>query len=59
VVKFPGTAADERDTLEQFLDFHRHRVLEALDGLSPDEAAAALLPATDLTIAGIVKTPAS
>lgn len=55
VVKFPDVAADERDTLEQFLDFHRQSVLQALDGVSDTAAAARLLPATNLTIGGIVK----
>ncbi|BCJ75879.1 mini-circle protein [Catellatospora sp. IY07-71] len=55
MVRFPDIAADERDTLEQFLDFHRYCVLSALDGLSDDDAAAQLLPATNLTIGGIIK----
>jgi hypothetical protein len=29
VIAFPEVAADERTTLEQFLDFHRHDVLAA------------------------------
>ncbi|MEV2240636.1 DUF664 domain-containing protein [Micromonospora sp. NPDC049891] len=55
MVKFPDVAADERSTLEQFLDFHRQCVLDTLDGLSHVDAAATLLPATELTIGGIVK----
>lgn len=55
MVKFPDVAAGERDTLEQFLDFHRHRVLQVLDEVSDDNAASRLLPATNLTIGGIVK----
>lgn len=55
MVRFPDVAADERATLEQFLDFHRACVLSALDGVSDDAAATALLPATSLTIGGIVK----
>ncbi|MFF5217370.1 DinB family protein [Micromonospora sp. NPDC000442] len=55
MVKFPDVAADERSTLEQFLDFHRQCVLDTLDGLGHDDAAARLLPATQLTIGGIVK----
>jgi uncharacterized damage-inducible protein DinB len=55
VTEFPDVAADERTTLEQFLDFHRHSVLTALDDVSDKDAAATLLPATALTIGGIVK----
>jgi uncharacterized damage-inducible protein DinB len=47
--------ADERTTLEHVLDAHRHAVLRALDDLRDDDAAATLLPATDMTIGGIVK----
>jgi uncharacterized damage-inducible protein DinB len=55
VIGFPELAAGERATLEQFLDFHRRCVLEAIDGVSDVEAAASPLPATSLTIGGIVK----
>jgi uncharacterized damage-inducible protein DinB len=55
VVDFPEVAADERTTLEQFLDFHRGRVLEVLADTSDADAARAFLPATKLTIGGIVK----
>ncbi|MBQ1047377.1 DinB family protein [Micromonospora sp. C51] len=55
MVGFPDVAADERSTLEQFLDFHRQCVLDTLDGLGRDDAATRLLPATDLTIGGIAK----
>jgi uncharacterized damage-inducible protein DinB len=55
VVDFPDVAAGERTTLEQFLDFHRHCVLAALSGVSDADAGRRLLPATKLTIGGIVK----
>ena len=55
MIRFPDLVADERTTLEQFLDFHRHSVLEMVDGVGDDDAAAALLPATTMTIGGIVK----
>ncbi|MEV4414843.1 DinB family protein [Catellatospora sp. NPDC049609] len=55
MIDYPDIAAGERATLEQFLDFHRSCVLDALDGLSGDDAAARLLPATSLTIGGIVR----
>ncbi|MFC9690590.1 DinB family protein [Kribbella sp. NPDC056951] len=52
---YPSTTADERDALEQFLDFHRDRVLKALDEVSDTEAATRVLGATDMTVGGIVK----
>ncbi|GAA0593633.1 DUF664 domain-containing protein [Kribbella sandramycini] len=54
-MSYPETNADERASLEQFLDFHRGRVLRALDGVSDAEAAARVLPATDMTVGGVVK----
>ncbi|MGK5678157.1 DinB family protein [Actinoplanes sp. URMC 104] len=51
----PHLHPPERETLEQFLEEHRALVRAALDGLSDDVAAARLLPATDMTIGGIVK----
>lgn len=41
--------------LEQFLDFHRAAVVSALDGVTDEEAARRVLPATELTVGGIVK----
>ncbi|MEV0286382.1 DinB family protein [Kribbella sp. NPDC050820] len=52
---YPQVATDERPMLEQFLDFHRAAVLRALDGLTDEQAAQHLLPATELTVGGIVK----
>ncbi|MFF5079253.1 DUF664 domain-containing protein [Actinoplanes sp. NPDC000266] len=52
---FPHLHPSERDTLAQFLDQHREWTLAALDGLDEADAAARLLPATDMTIGGIVK----
>jgi uncharacterized damage-inducible protein DinB len=46
---------DERTTLERFLDEHRAGVLRALDGLADADAAARLLPHTEMTVGGIVK----
>ena len=51
----PHLHPDERDTLLQFLDRHRTSVLATLDGLTDEAAAARLLPATDMTIGGVVK----
>lgn len=52
---YPDVAAGERQSLEQFLDFHRAAVLNTLDGLTDAEAAARVLPATELTVGGLVK----
>jgi uncharacterized damage-inducible protein DinB len=52
---FPEVAAGERAMLAQFLDFHRAAVVEVLDGVTDVEAAARVLPATELTVGGIVK----
>ncbi|MEV4345822.1 DUF664 domain-containing protein [Actinoplanes sp. NPDC049596] len=52
---FPQLHSSERDTLAYFLDQHRERTPAALDGLADADAAARLLPATDMTIGGIVK----
>lgn len=52
---YPDVAAGERPTLEQFLDFHRAGAVQTLDGLTDVEAVAHVLPATELTIGGIVK----
>lgn len=52
---FPEVAAGERRTLEQFLDFHRAAVVETLAGVTDEEAARQALPATELTVGGIVK----
>ncbi len=46
---------DERTALEQRLDQYRAIAAAALVGLSWDDASSRLLPATDLTIAGIVR----
>jgi len=46
---------DERTALVQRLDHYRHIATAALTDLDWEDASARLLPATDLTIAGIVK----
>lgn len=51
----PQLAADERTTLEEFLEQHRQTVLRACAGLSDATAAERLLPHTAMTIGGIVK----
>jgi hypothetical protein len=52
---YPAIAADERSTLDQLLDFHRAGVVRTLDDLTDAEAAAGVLPATELTVGGVVK----
>ncbi|RZT27756.1 uncharacterized protein DUF664 [Kribbella sp. VKM Ac-2569] len=52
---YPNVTADERRSLEQFLDFHRAGVLQTLDDVSDTEATTRLFPATELTVGGIVK----
>ncbi|MEU4195273.1 DinB family protein [Kribbella sp. NPDC026611] len=52
---YPNVSAGERQSLEQFLDFHRAAVLRSLAEVDATEAAARVLPATDLTVGGIVK----
>jgi Protein of unknown function (DUF664)/SET domain len=52
---YPELRADERTTLEQFLDHYRRAVLTRLNGLTDVQAAAQVLPATNLTVGGIVK----
>ena len=46
---------DERTALEQRLDHHRALVVSALTGLDHDQASRRVLPATDLSVLGIVK----
>lgn len=46
----PRLRAPERETLEQFLDQHRAMVVAALDGVAGADAAARLLPHTEMTI---------
>jgi len=54
-VSYPPLNADERTTLTAFLDAYRADVLSRLDRVTPSQAAAHLLPGTDMTIGGIVK----
>jgi uncharacterized damage-inducible protein DinB len=54
-VSRPPLHADERTTLTTFLDAYREDVLSRLGRVTPEQAAARLLPGTDMTIGGIVK----
>jgi uncharacterized damage-inducible protein DinB len=55
MIDYPQVAADERTMLEQFLDFHRAVVVQTLDEVTDEQAVARVLPATELTVGGIVK----
>jgi uncharacterized damage-inducible protein DinB len=52
---YPQTRADERTTLEQFLDYYRRVVVTKIEDLDEERASCRALPATDLTVGGIVK----
>ena len=53
--EYPDVRADERTTLEQFLDQYRRTVAGQIADLDSTMAAAQVLPATDLTVGGLVK----
>lgn len=50
----PHLQADERTTLEQFLDYHRATFLSKIAGLTHEQMNRAL-PPSDLTLAGLTK----
>jgi uncharacterized damage-inducible protein DinB len=52
---YPEVVVGERLMVEQFMNFHRAAVVRTLDEVTDEEAAAQVLPATDLTVGGIVK----
>lgn len=52
---YPDIQADERTTLTQNLDHWREGVLVKFEDLGWEEASSCVLPATNLTVAGIVK----
>lgn len=56
---YPDLRADERTTLEQFLDHYRNTIVRIFAGLASDKAAMRVLPATNMTAGGIVKHLAS
>ena len=51
----PDLAADERATLEQFLDFYRAVMLRKVGGLEAADMARAPLGTTSLTLGGLIK----
>jgi hypothetical protein len=51
----PPLNADERSTLESWLDFHRATLAMKCDGLDDAQAAAQCVPPSSLTLVGIVQ----
>lgn len=51
----PTETGTERETLTQLLDFLRTTVVTKATGVSDDQAAAHPIPASELTVAGLVK----
>lgn len=52
---YPALQGGERATLEQFLDFYRVVVLDKVADLDQAQSSSYPLPATDLTVGGILK----
>ena len=50
----PASHADERTTLDQFLDYHRATLLDKTDGLTADQLRRPL-PTSALTLGGLLK----
>jgi uncharacterized damage-inducible protein DinB len=55
MMRAESMVADERSTLESFLDEYRAVVLASVDGLDDESARTRVMPATDMTVLGIVK----
>jgi hypothetical protein len=51
----PPMNAGERETLESWLDFHRATLLMKCDGLADEQASAAAVPPSGLTMTGLVQ----
>ncbi|PWI46111.1 DinB family protein [Streptomyces sp. ICBB 8177] len=51
----PPTTADERTTLESWLDFHRDTLALKCEGLSADQLRTASTPPSGLTLLGLVR----
>lgn len=51
----PDQVGNERELLEQFLDYLRAVIIRKLEGLAKAEAGRSASPPSDLTISGIVK----
>lgn len=48
------STGSERETLEAFLDYHRHHITRCLDGLSEEQARRRLVPSLT-TLIGLIK----
>ena len=51
----PPLNADERTTLESWLDFHRATLAMKCEGLDDEQAAAASVPPSGLTLTGLIQ----
>ncbi|WP_030944479.1 DinB family protein [Streptomyces sp. NRRL S-646] len=51
----PPLNADERTTLESWLDFHRSTLVMKCEGLDDEQAAAASVPPSGFTLTGLVQ----
>ncbi|MFD7169792.1 DinB family protein [Streptomyces violascens] len=51
----PPLNADERITLESWLEFHRATLSMKCEGLNDEQAAAASVPPSDFTLTGLVQ----
>src|SRR4051812_15306763 len=51
----PPLQADERATLEGWLDFYRATLIGKCDGLTDDQLRSAALPPSSLTLLGLVQ----
>jgi uncharacterized damage-inducible protein DinB len=51
----PPLNADERTTLESWLDFHRTTLARKCEGLDDEQAAAASVPPSGVTLTGLVQ----
>ena len=51
----PPPKADERETLDAFLDYHRETLLWKIDGLTDEQLKLQAVPASNLTLLGLVR----
>ncbi len=53
----PPMNADERTTLERWLDFYRATLAAKCDGLSDEQLRTASVPPSELTLLGLLQAP--